>query len=384
MVPRTDIQIGQLTNVGRHRSENQDYYGFWEPLDDKEFARKGRIILVFDGMGGAAGGEVASQLGVKTALETYKNDTGTDIPDMIRKAIEAANKAIWNEAQARPELYGMGSTSVGMVVKDGKIYTGHTGDSRCYRVRKGKLDAITKDHSLVQQMFDEGIIEEAEMETHPRKNVILRSLGVKPDIEVETQTFDVEVGDLYCISSDGLTGMVNKDDCRNIIVEYAKDLKKCAETLVNVANEHGGMDNVSVQVVRIDSIKPGKLLPKGSPHTAKELPTALEMERRKKDAAPAAAAGGAKAPEEEKRGPTMAMAAPDKEALDKARKEAQEAGRRAREQRKAKLPAPWKPRQKTLIDKINGFVDLRIVGIILFAIIMAVGFFLFLKSKRGY
>lgn len=378
MFPRNDIAIGQLTNVGRERTENQDYYGFWEPADDKEFARKGRLIIVCDGMGGAAGGEVASQLGIKTAIDVYRKADGTDIPDMLRRAIEAANKAIWSEAQARPELYGMGSTSVAMVVKDGKLYTGHTGDSRCYRVRKGKLDQLTKDHSLVQQMVDEGIIEEAEMETHPRKNVILRSLGVKPEIEVETQTFDCEVGDLYVISSDGLTGMVNKEDCKNILLEYKNDLKKCAETLVNVANEHGGTDNVSVQVVRIDSLKTGKPLPKGSPLSAKELPLAAEMAKRVKKEAVA----GGPAPEEEKRGPTMALATPDKEELEKAKKAAQEAGRKAREQRKAKLPPPWKPRKKTFIDKVNSIVDLRIVGIVLFAVVLALGFAYFLKMQK--
>jgi protein phosphatase len=383
MVPRTDIKLGQLTHVGRERTENQDYYGYYEPLDDKEFAQKGRLIVVCDGMGGAAGGEVASQLAVKTILETYKKDAGADRAEAIRKAIESANKAIWQEAQSRPELYGMGSTSVALIVKDGKGIFAHTGDSRCYRIRKGKLEQITKDHSLVQQMVDEGIIEEAEAETHPRKNVILRSLGVKPEIEVEVQTHPLEVGDLYTLSSDGLTGMVNKEDVKNIVLEYKDDLKKCVQTLVDVSNEHGGTDNISVQVVKVEALKGGKLLPKGSPLAAKELPTPKEMERRKKEEKKPAAAG-APAVEEEKRGPTMAMAAPDKEALEKARKDAQEAGRRAREMRKAKAVAPWKPRQKTFIDKINAVVDLRIVGIVAFAIGAAVAFSIFLRMNRGY
>ncbi len=258
MIPRSDVLIGNLTHVGMERSENQDYYGYCEPEDDEEFEQKGRLIIVCDGMGGHAGGEVASQLAVKTMVEVYKNDNSGDVPTTLRNAIEQANRAIWKHAQEKPELKGMGSTCVAMAIKNGVAHFGHVGDSRCYLVRDEQLIQCTKDHSLVQQMVDEGFLREEEMESHPEKNVILRSLGVKPEVEVELNQQPMQVGDIYCLSTDGLTGLVSKEECRRICLLHKDNPMEAARLLVDLANKYGGYDNVTVQIVRVMSLEAGR------------------------------------------------------------------------------------------------------------------------------
>lgn len=254
MIPRADVTIGNLTHVGMERSENQDYYGYYEPEDPAEFDRKGRLIVVCDGMGGHAGGEIASRLAVNTILEEYKKNNTDDIPTALRLSIEAANAAVWEEATQKPELKGMGSTCVSVVVNKGSAYTGHVGDSRCYLIRDNDLIQVTKDHSLVQQMVDEGLLREEEMESHPEKNVILRSLGVKPDVEVEVNSVPVKVGDIFVLSTDGLTGLVSKEEVKHIVLMHKDEPMTACARLVDLANKYGGYDNITVQIAKVNSL----------------------------------------------------------------------------------------------------------------------------------
>jgi len=335
VIPRPDVLIGNLTHVGMERSENQDYYGYYEPEDQEEFKRKGRLIIVCDGMGGHAGGEVASRLAVDTIVDTYKKDQTGNVLEAMRRSIEAANRAIWQHAQENPQLKGMGSTCVALALKEGMAYVGHVGDSRCYLVRNEQLVQITKDHSLVQQMVDEGLLREEEMESHPEKNVILRSLGVKPDVDVDLGYQPVQLGDMFCLSTDGLTGLVSKEECLRICLLQKDNPMEASRLLVDLANKYGGYDNVTVQIARVVKINGQELkqqdAKRGEAYTGvytpdevqrsiteakaraaavapvKTAPTAQEMAGNK----PAAGRAGQK-------GITMALAAPTKEELQKA------------------------------------------------------------------
>ncbi len=350
--------IGNLTHVGMERSENQDYYGYYEPEDDREFELQGRLIIVCDGMGGHAGGEVASRLAVNTIIEHYRADKSGNIPEALRKAIEAANRAIWEYAQQHPELKGMGSTCVSMVMRNGEAIFGHVGDSRAYLVRGEQLVQLTRDHSLVQQMVEEGLLQESEMENHPEKNVILRSLGVKPDVEVDINVMPYQVDDIFLLSTDGLTGLVSKEECLRIALLHKDNPMEAARLLVDLANKYGGYDNITVQLARVRALSPKDVTKPPPPNTttamftpedvqrsiaearakavgaaAKVAPTAAEMAGNvgKRPAAPAAAP----APGGKGVGITTALAAPTKEELEAAKAEAMARAAAARQQQSA-------------------------------------------------
>jgi protein phosphatase len=256
------------------RTENQDYYGYYEPESDQEFERFGRLVVVCDGMGGHAGGERASRLAVETIVGTYRADPSEDRAQALRVAIEKANRAIWDEASANPELKGMGSTALAMVMRQGFAIIGHVGDSRCYLIRQGQLHHMTKDHSLVQQMVDEGLIRPEDMENHPDKNVILRSMGVKPDVEVDISQGPYQPGDIYVLSSDGLTGLVSDEEIRQISLHMQhRPMDACAR-MVELTNQYGGYDNVTVQMVHVLSLNPNEPV-----QVAEAGPSADEIQR---------------------------------------------------------------------------------------------------------
>lgn len=333
MIPRPDVLIGNLTHVGMERSENQDYYGYYEPEDDRDFELQGRLIIVCDGMGGHAGGEVASRLAVNTIIEVYRQDRSGNVADALRRAIEAANRAVWDHATQKPELKGMGSTCVSMVIRKGMATFGHVGDSRVYLIRNEQLIQVTRDHSLVQQMVDEGLLQESEMESHPEKNVILRSLGVKPEVEVEINQMPYQVNDIFLLSTDGLTGLVSKEECRRITLLNKDNPMEGARLLVDLANKYGGYDNITVQIARIMAMSPAEAPKVAKPDSNTALFTQEDVQRSIAEArakAAAAAKAGPSAAEMmgnvQKKGQgavgvTTAMAAPSKEELEKARQE---------------------------------------------------------------
>ncbi|MBI3725788.1 Stp1/IreP family PP2C-type Ser/Thr phosphatase [bacterium] len=249
---RDDITLGQHSHVGMVRTENQDFFGFWEPDDDREFDLKGRIVVVCDGMGGHAGGEIASRLAVQTVLSEYQKDDCANIQETLRKAIERANAAIYKEAQREAKLMGMGSTCTTLVHRRDMVYFGQVGDSRCYLIRNGKIKQMTKDHSLVQELVDQGLLDKSEMESHPDKNVILRSMGVKPTVEADVSYIPAAVGDIYLLCSDGLSGPVSEQEMLGIVQASDGDLRAASERLIELANRYGGFDNITVQLVKVN------------------------------------------------------------------------------------------------------------------------------------
>jgi len=250
---RNDISIGNLSDVGRERTENQDYFGYFEPQDDREFSEKGRLIIVADGMGGHTGGRTASRLAVEIVKNHYLTDTGHNIQDFLRQAIEKANKVIYQRAEDDTSLKGMGTTCTSMVIHEGIAYIAHVGDSRIYQVRNNQIKQITKDHSWVQQMLQDGLLTPAEAIGHPKSNVIIRSVGSKPSVDVDSYNpIRLQPGDLYLLCSDGLTGLVNDNEILKIL-SMNKPQPACRQ-LVDLANQRGGYDNITVQVVRINNV----------------------------------------------------------------------------------------------------------------------------------
>jgi PPM family protein phosphatase len=253
MILRNDISIGNLSDVGREREENQDYFGYYEAQNDREFQKKGRLIIVADGMGGHAGGKAASRLAVEAIKNHYLADSTHNIPNMLRESIEKANKVIHQKSTKEKNLEGMGTTCSCMAIHDGLAYIAHVGDSRIYQVRNNQVKQLTQDHSWVAQMLRDGLLTPEEAENHPKSNIILRSVGSKRTVEVDLYNpIRLMEGDIYLFCSDGLTGLVNDEEILEIL-SVNKPQPACQQ-LVNLANQRGGYDNITVQVIRINSV----------------------------------------------------------------------------------------------------------------------------------
>jgi PPM family protein phosphatase len=227
-----------LTDVGRQRQSNEDSYLEREP-----------VFAVADGMGGARAGEVASRMAVE-AFESAGGSEGHE--EQLRGVAREANRRIYEMAQSDSEHAGMGTTLTAAMVTGREVAVGHVGDSRLYRLRDGKLERLTEDHSLVEELVRQGRITPEEAETHPQRSIITRALGPEPDVDVETFTHTGRDGDVYLICSDGLSGMVPEEEMAAILSE-SLSLKEAAYRLVDAANQNGGKDNITVVLFRLES-----------------------------------------------------------------------------------------------------------------------------------
>lgn len=236
--------VGQ-TDVGRKRKANEDNGGHFTTIN-------GLVSVVCDGMGGHVGGAIASQIAVETIREFLDCQYYEDPREAIGLAIQTANEAIIKRTQVQPELSGMGSTCVLLIVREGKVYIGHVGDSRIYLIREKNIIQLTKDHSFVQTLVDMGRITKEEAEHHPRKNEITNALGIPQmaPATIRAEAIDPQVGDCFLLCSDGLSGMVNDRAIERIIskqMEFTPQQR--ADILVQTANANGGIDNITVELV---------------------------------------------------------------------------------------------------------------------------------------
>jgi serine/threonine protein phosphatase PrpC len=237
------IEIASVSDTGRQRSNNQDSFG-------EGRARSGaRWIMVADGMGGHAGGATASRVAVETVSSVVGGSP--EAPDVVmRAALEAANRVVHEESQRNDQLAGMGTTGVAaLFCADGLAFVANVGDSRAYRLRDGALEQITLDHSLVAELHRRGIISEEEALVHPRRNEVLRSLGVEPEVVVDVHRVELQPGDQILLCSDGLSGVVRDAEIAAVMNREAPS--QAVRTLVDFANSRGGPDNVTVQIARI-------------------------------------------------------------------------------------------------------------------------------------
>lgn len=232
--------VGMLSDIGNVRKINEDSVGFYNG-DDFD------IYIIADGMGGHNAGEVASKIAVDSTISYIKSkETIMDMESVLVESIKVANKKIYDVAKANDGLIGMGTTITACLVKDDSMVVANVGDSVCYIMKKTGLTKITKDHSLVQQLVDEGSITEEEATKHPNKNIITRALGT--NISVEIDTFNVSLNDVekVILCTDGLSNLVSKSEMYDIIMNYSND--NACKQLVELSKLKGGRDNISVIV----------------------------------------------------------------------------------------------------------------------------------------
>jgi protein phosphatase len=237
-----------LTDAGRVRANNEDAIAFDASLG---------LAILADGMGGYNGGEVASGMAIallQASFGRWLAHAGVDAQvRAIKRALQAgtdeANAAILEAGVANTQLQGMGTTLVLGAFGPQRVVVGHIGDSRCYRLRDGRLELLTRDHSLLQEQLDAGLITPAQAAQSPHRNLVTRALGIEPSVNLEMHDHEAQVGDLYVLCSDGLSEMVSDGEICTLLLQNC-DLSQKALLLVAAANDNGGRDNISVVLAR--------------------------------------------------------------------------------------------------------------------------------------
>jgi protein phosphatase len=233
-----NARVGATTDTGQVREANEDALLVEAPL-----------FAVADGMGGHLAGDVASRTAVETITTRAEQDSPGDTGSLAR-LVREANHEIWKKAQSDASLHGMGTTCT-LAMLDGSIlHIAHVGDSRAYLFRDGDLSQLTEDHTLVGRMVREGRLRPEEAERHPQRSIITRALGVDADVDVDTQTIELREGDRILLCSDGLSSMVDQVSIAQVLDDMA-DPQKASERLVQLANEAGGEDNITVVVIEV-------------------------------------------------------------------------------------------------------------------------------------
>jgi PPM family protein phosphatase len=252
-VPRGRLVVRAVlrTDVGLVRSENQDFGTLTTPQEERASHPGGRLLIVADGMGGHRGGATASRLAGETVKTQYLTSEATDVASALKDALTRANARIFAEAQANADLRGMGTTTSALALVEGKGWFAHVGDSRIYMVRNDEIRQLTDDHSLVASMVREGLLTAKEAETHPRRNVLQRSMGVAEDVEIDVSgPIDIKEGDIFILCSDGLHGLVREPEIKDVATKMPID--EAADEFVKRALERGAPDNVTVIVARVE------------------------------------------------------------------------------------------------------------------------------------
>ena len=241
----TKLSVYGESDVGKLREHNEDFIAWDSAMG---------LVLLADGMGGHNAGEIASELAVNSIRDALQDvlapnliaSNVIDFNDAIRESIVYANDEIIRMANERLECAGMGTTIVVTLFHGNRIIIANVGDSRIYRLREKELTQISKDHSLVQEMLDNGYISEEEAQMSASRNLITRALGIADQVEVDVAQDTVENGDVYLLCSDGLTDLVTDDEILQLLLLYKDDFESGVEELIALANEKGGKDNISV------------------------------------------------------------------------------------------------------------------------------------------
>jgi len=229
--------VAVITDTGRKRRRNEDAYVCEPPL-----------FAIADGMGGAQAGEVASRLAAAALKESGAEAGGEQ---RVSDLIQEANRRVYDRSSRDPNTSGMGTTITVALVEDGHVAFGHVGDSRAYLIRDGRMEQVTEDHSLVNELMKSGKLSPEEAEAHPQRSVITRALGTDPDVDVDTFTIDAETGDLFLLCSDGLTDMLDESAILELVERHRADMDEALAALVKAANRRGGEDNITVVAFEI-------------------------------------------------------------------------------------------------------------------------------------
>ena len=250
-----------VTDVGRKREANEDCFAV-VPED--------RLFVVADGMGGHAAGEVASRLAVSAIADfiastrrdaeiTWPFDYDTSMSmegNRLKTAIRLANQRILDTISHKKDLEGMGTTLVGAIMSEARLCVAHVGDSRAYLIRDGAISQITSDHSWVNEQVKLGFLSRQDAGRHPFRNVVTRALGSKDDVVVDVSEQDMRRGDYLLLCSDGLNTMIDDESIVRTVISNGDDVERAAVALVNLANENGGEDNVTVIIVGMKDDRP--------------------------------------------------------------------------------------------------------------------------------
>jgi len=249
VVPR--VKFVARSEIGHARENNEDKFDFYEPDEEPLLAARGSVYLVCDGMGGHNAGQIASELAAKQFLHAYYHLGGT-AQEAARHAILQAHHYIAEMASKIPSRYGMGTTLTALILKQDEGILAHVGDSRCYRLREGVFEQLSRDHTLVARLVEQGVIPPEQARYHPQRNVIRQAVGVadpSEPLEPDIETFALQAGDLYLLCSDGLTDMVDDAEIEAILRDEPPT--RAAWRLVDRALANGGRDNITVVLVQI-------------------------------------------------------------------------------------------------------------------------------------
>lgn len=249
------LEIVRLSDVGQRRDHNEDAVA-----SDAEIG----LVVLADGMGGYKAGEVASEIAILTIVAELKEAmsgiepgqadavTGMQAENhLVTDAVARANESIYSVSQTQPQCAGMGTTLVVGLFTNNKLLVGHIGDSRMYRLRGDEFSQITEDHSLLQEQIKSGLITPEQAKFSTNKNLVTRALGIDPTVELELHEYDVEVGDLYLLCSDGLSDLVEDEDIHLTLTALSANLEMAANQLIQMANDNGGKDNISVILAKV-------------------------------------------------------------------------------------------------------------------------------------
>ncbi len=243
------IEFGNKSDLGKIRSENQDHFGKFPAGNEDLTLPKGQLFIIADGMGGHERGREASHTAVRVISEIYYTNRYDDIGESLKHALAAANEEIYHRASSGEGLVKMGTTCTALVLYQNEAFIGHVGDSRAYYLDAGNIEQLTEDHTQVAEMYRKGIISEEEARVHPSKSVLVRALGVRPEIEIDIiNRIRLKPDNYFVLCTDGL-GKVKKEEIKEIVLNHPP--QEACEILVDMANRMGGEDNVTLQVIKI-------------------------------------------------------------------------------------------------------------------------------------
>lgn len=248
-----ELEIAARTDTGRVRTQNEDSVAV---------SLEHGLAVLADGMGGYSAGEVASGIAVTVIRQTIENRLGkrwrrpprsATMQHLLGTAVELANSAIRASAQRQPEYAGMGTTLVAALFHHAQVVIAHVGDSRAYRIRQGHIEQLTRDHSLLQEQIDAGLISTDDARFAEHKNLVTRAVGIGQPLDVEIHEHQVAADDIYLLCSDGLSDLLPEPEIAGLTLAAGADLEQAAAALVQRANDNGGRDNISVILVRVKS-----------------------------------------------------------------------------------------------------------------------------------
>jgi len=255
---RPGVKLASLSDIGCQRENNEDNYAYWEAASDEEFKRKGRLAVVADGMGGYEGGQEASRLAVEAVEEVYANAVEGDPQVWLLAGFQSAHQRIQAEASLRPMLAGMGTTCTAVALLNHLLYFAHLGDSRLYLVRGDSITRLTRDHSYVSRLVENGLIRADEAESHPQRHILTAALGAGMTITPDQPEHPIELqdGDVLVLCTDGFWGLLKEAEVLQAVAEREAD--DACKYLVETAKQRGGPDNITVQLLRIEPNRNGR------------------------------------------------------------------------------------------------------------------------------